>query len=126
VICLEKPLKNNWLDNKWFILLLSLLCLDTLVKQDMIGWLTTPIFLILIVRYVIKVKGYGYQLYVFSVFSLLGLESLLLIYIYLFDSIILKNPANLVWFLFFVLGTILVIFLYLRLVVNGEYKKFPS
>jgi hypothetical protein len=123
---LEKPLKSNWLDNKWFILLISLLCLDTIVKQNMIGWLTIPLFSILIVRYVIKVKGYGYQLYVPSIFSLLALESLLLIYIYLFNSVILKNPVNIAWFLAFALGTILIIFSYLRLVFNGEYKKLPS
>lgn len=125
MICLEKSLKND-LENKWFLLFFSLVYLDSLLTAGLILWMTIPLYLIFIVRYVMKTKGYGYKLYVPSIFSLLVLEGLLLVYIYLFDSMVLKIPGNLPWFVGFVMVTILLLFLYLRLVVIGEYKKLPS
>ena len=110
--------KINWLDNKWGLLVLSVIYIDTVVTGSVL-WMTVPLYLI-IVRYIVRSRGYEYSLYVHSIFLLVALETVLLICVYLFDSAFLKIPVNFVFFLFFVLATVLLIILCVRSVVNGE------
>jgi|GEM_PF-6126845 hypothetical protein len=123
---LEKPLKTNWLDNKWFLLFVSLGYFSTVLEPGSGMWMSVPLYLVFIVRYLIKVKGYGYRVYIPSIFLLLIIECLLLIYVYVFDFKFLEVPVNFTFFLVFGVTTVLVIFLYLRLMVNCEYKNLPS
>lgn len=111
--------KINWLDNKWGLLVLSVIYIDTVVTGSVL-WMTVPLYLIIIVRYIVRSRGYEYSLYVHSIFLLVALETVLLICVYLFDSAFLKIPVNFVFFLFFVLATVLLIILCVRSVVNGE------
>ena len=117
---------SNILDNKLFLLLISLAFLNIMFHPGSLGWIISPLFLIFIVTYVVRHRGYGHKLYIFSIFFVLLLECLLLTYVYLFDSVILKIPANLAWFLGFIVMTVLIILIYIRMIITGEYKKIPS
>ena len=124
---MENFSKNNWSENKWFLLVISLVYLDTIVThKELIFWAVSPFYLILIVRYVVKSRGYKYRVYIHSIFSLLVLECLLLIYIYLFNHALLKIPFNLLIFLGTVILTIMGLFIFIRPIVTGEYKKISG
>ena len=121
---MEKISKNVW-DNKEFVLFLSLIYFYCVFRSKTIIWITIPLYLIIIARYIAKNRDYGYKLYFASIFSLVALECFLLIYIYLFSSVLLKAPINIVGFLGTVIITTFSLFLYIRLLITGEYKKLP-
>lgn len=116
-------LKNsvNWLENKWFLLVFSLVYIDIVVTNS-IFWISIPLFLMIPVTYVMKAKGYGYKLYYTLIFSLVALEALLLICLYLIYPAFIRSPMNFGWFLFFSFLTLFTIFLYARLLINGQIK----
>jgi len=116
-------LKNsvNWLENKWFLLVFSLVYLDIVVTNS-IFWISIPLFLMIPVTYVMKTKDYGYKLYYTLIFSLVALEALLLICLYLVYPAFIRSPVNFGWFLFFSFLTLFTIFLYARLLINGKIK----
>lgn len=119
---MEKSSKNL-LENKWFLLLVSLLYFSAILAPGSIFWMTIPFYLAFIVTYVAKRKDYGNKPYITSIILLMALECLLLIYIYLFNSSVLENPVDLVWFLFLFILSLSCLFYYLRWLFTGEYKK---
>lgn len=113
----------NLLENKWFLLLISLVYLDLIFHPGSIGWMISPLYLIIIVTYITKSRNYGYMFYIISCLLMIILECLLLAYVYLFDSAILKTPSNLAWFLGFIVMTLLMLFIYIRSIITGELKN---
>ena len=72
--------ENKPLENKSFLLLISLCFVLALIHESII-WITIPLYLIFIMRYVFITKNYGYKLYILTILLLIGLEGLLLTYI---------------------------------------------
>ena len=121
-----EKVQKNLLDNKLVLLFISLVYFVTVIRSGSLIWMTFPLYLMIIARYVIKSEVYDSKLYMLSIFLLILLEGLLLIYIYLFDSVLLKIPENQAMFFVIVIVTIMVLFVSLRLIITGEYKKLPK
>ncbi len=117
--------ENKPLENKSFLLLISLCFVLALIHESII-WITIPLYLIFIMRYVFITKNYGYKLYILTILLLIGLEGLLLTYIYLFDSLFLKILPNLLLYSILVILTLLCLISYLHLIFTGEYKNLPT
>jgi hypothetical protein len=119
---MEKVYKNL-LENKWFLLLVSLVYFSAVIVNGSIYWPTLPFYLAAVVFYIFNGKGYSKRVFVTSIILLMVLGCLLLTYIYLSDPSILETPPNLVWFLFLFISTVSCLFYYLYLLFTHKYKK---
>lgn len=113
----------NILENKWLFLFISLIYLSIVTRSDSISWIIAPFYLIILATYLTKSKGYVYNFYIITCLISLVLECLLLVCVYSFDSVILKVPVNLVWFLGTVVVTLFLILFYTRSIITGELKN---
>lgn len=115
---------QNILENKWLLLFISLIYLIIITQPDSIGWIISPFYLIVLATYLTKSRSYGYNFYSISSLFSIVLECLLLVYVYLFDSTVLKVPVNLAWFLGTIILTLFLILFYIHSIITGKLKSF--